>query len=737
MFYYENDYLLSAESPKCEDVRDEFFRYIIFDRERRQGWKIHISCTIENHLMIINIVGDYLLMNKISFKYIDKLNSLYYLLSGDAPYGQAGKFITIYPKSDKQFRNIIEDLYPKLDGYQGVYIISDKQFKDSVIYYRFGLFENDGIPYLIDNEGYFVKDERDYFCVPKFENDPFDNFSEADIAYSTLGVTVFPLDIIHTSSSGNVYHSIYEDEVVILKEARRYILGVYGDSIGELQNEINIISFLNNHGIVVPRLLLTFYEEGNFFGVFEEIQGQSLDFFRAINQKIEDTKKIFANLIELLDKIHQVGVVINDISPANFIIKSDLEPVIVDFGSSYFVKDGLKDNIKGATPTFYDESVKDLVPFNSDFHKLGYVLLNYLLPINSVNNYDPTGNTLLAQFKIFAEYNELGYFYEIIILLIRQPLDWKTKLSKLIDRGFSRNTSFVKPRYFKELEYRKKNYEKQTLPDVTLGNRLVYTFSKLLVDEIQTYFKSVIRMSNEDIKHWICGYPDLSIKSGVLGLGLLCIFTDGSLMSDELVNLVEKRMSESDVKEDSLFEGKLGHCLFYLIRYVNTNDDFYLKKCSSLLEEVNKNIKYDDGEYCFIMDYSENISSPYLCDGLSGLIFIALELYKLINDHNYRYRLENEIIKPYCETLRKIKWCKNSGLFFGGLGIGMVLSEVSKVFDDKMMYQDAIELIYNMVQFDVYENGLYVPLSNDKTTSSLRFSDGALGNLFVLNIIGV
>ena len=73
MFYYENDYLLSAESPKCEDVRDEFFRYIIFDRERRQGWKIHISCTIENHLMIINIVGDYLLMNKISFKYIDKL----------------------------------------------------------------------------------------------------------------------------------------------------------------------------------------------------------------------------------------------------------------------------------------------------------------------------------------------------------------------------------------------------------------------------------------------------------------------------------------------------------------------------------------------------------------------------------------------------------------------------------------------------------------------------------------
>ncbi|MCS4487828.1 class III lanthionine synthetase LanKC N-terminal domain-containing protein [Streptococcus sciuri] len=150
MFYYENNNLISFEIPQCENLKDEFFRYFIFERGRRQGWKIHISCTVDNHLNIINVVGDYLLENKISFKYIDNINSLYYLLSGDAPYGQAGKFVTIYPKSDKQFKSIIEDLYPKLYGMDGIYIISDRQFKDSIIYYRFGLFENDGIPYLID-----------------------------------------------------------------------------------------------------------------------------------------------------------------------------------------------------------------------------------------------------------------------------------------------------------------------------------------------------------------------------------------------------------------------------------------------------------------------------------------------------------------------------------------------------------------------------------------------------------
>lgn len=525
MFYYENEYLLSSELSNCEDVRDEFFRYFIFDREKRQGWKIHISCIVENYLEIINIVGNYLLINKISFKYIDKINSLYYLLSGDAPYGQAGKFITIYPKSDKQFKKIIGDLYPKLNRFDGVYIISDKQFKDSIIYYRFGLFENDGIPYLIDNEGHFVKDEKDYFCVPKFEYDPFEELDSSVIEYSTLGVEVFPLDIAHTSLSGNVYHAIYDDKVVILKEARKHILGVCGDSIDELKNETGIIRFLSNyHGIAVPKLLLTFYEEDNFFGIFEEIEGQELDFFRATNQNTETITRLFLNLIELLNEIHQAGIVINDISPANFIIKRDLETVIVDFGSSYFIKDGVKDNIKGATTAFYDESIRSLSPFESNFHKLGYLLLNYLLPINSVNYYDSTGNTLLVQFKIFTDFNGLGYFYKIIILLIRQPSNWKVELYKLIDKGFRKTVShFIKPNYFKELEKRKKDYEKQVLLENIQSSSLVYTFSKLLVDEIQVNFEPIARMSNEDIKHWIYRYPDLSIKSGITGLGLYYI----------------------------------------------------------------------------------------------------------------------------------------------------------------------------------------------------------------------
>ncbi|WP_443871608.1 class III lanthionine synthetase LanKC N-terminal domain-containing protein [Mesomycoplasma hyorhinis] len=49
-----------------------------------------------------------------------------------------GKLITIYPKNEEDFKLHIENLYQLLKKYKGLNISVDKQYKNSIIFYRFG-----------------------------------------------------------------------------------------------------------------------------------------------------------------------------------------------------------------------------------------------------------------------------------------------------------------------------------------------------------------------------------------------------------------------------------------------------------------------------------------------------------------------------------------------------------------------------------------------------------------------
>ena len=90
--------------------KDEIYAYYIFDSDFiRQGWKVHISCVVSNHLDILKDISSYLVNNKINFKYIYNSNNLIKFLSADISIENLGKFITIYPKQDK-IKEIINDI---------------------------------------------------------------------------------------------------------------------------------------------------------------------------------------------------------------------------------------------------------------------------------------------------------------------------------------------------------------------------------------------------------------------------------------------------------------------------------------------------------------------------------------------------------------------------------------------------------------------------------------------------
>lgn len=101
---------------------------------------------------------------------------LKYFLSSDCFTTQAGKCITIYPKNDKLFKNIVLDLADILIGFEGPVVISDMQYRDTNIFYRYGVMAAQSDYLLIG--GTPIMDNRSFFELPNGIEDPFENIND-------------------------------------------------------------------------------------------------------------------------------------------------------------------------------------------------------------------------------------------------------------------------------------------------------------------------------------------------------------------------------------------------------------------------------------------------------------------------------------------------------------------------------------------------------------------------------
>ncbi|WP_406291722.1 hypothetical protein [Embleya sp. NBC_00896] len=181
-----------------------------------QGWKIHVSAVLDNAEKVLAAVWDYCLPRSIAFKCMP---SPYLLHTRNAKYGDragSGKFVTVYPADDEQFRSIAEDLAALLDGEPGPYILSDLRCGAGPVYVRYGSFTerhcyNDRgelCPAIEDDNGILVPDRREpTFHVPPWITLPA--FLEAHLAArAETTVADIPYRIeraLHFSNGGGVY----------------------------------------------------------------------------------------------------------------------------------------------------------------------------------------------------------------------------------------------------------------------------------------------------------------------------------------------------------------------------------------------------------------------------------------------------------------------------------------------------------------------------------------------------
>ena len=314
------------------------------DQMREQGWKIHVSATAADAPEILRIVWHHLIPREIDFKV---LRNPSILARRNGKYGDrsaSGKFVTIYPFDDEQLELLVDELGPKLAGFDGPYILSDVRIRSGPLYLRYGgfraLVETDStgsdVHCIRDPSGKLIPDVRKpTFHLPDWVPVP-SAVADAISARSAGTMPDFPYNVekaLHFSNGGGVYLARRKSDSrsVLLREARP-LAGVdqhNEDAVARLHREAAALERLS--GISgIPALFEVIRGHEHIFLAREYSEGESLQVQAPrLRRELDAVRyaewagQISDALDEVVDAIATRGATLGDLHPGNIIVDGD------------------------------------------------------------------------------------------------------------------------------------------------------------------------------------------------------------------------------------------------------------------------------------------------------------------------------------------------------------------------------------------------------------------------------
>lgn len=358
-----------------------------------QGWKIHVSATIQNYQTVLNHVAFLSQKLKFSFKYASSISLINSLLDIHGSRINGGKLITIYPQTKEHCSRLLYDLYRFLKNFSGPIVLTDAQFKGTTnISYRYGLFVAiEEKNYLYCNGKKYLDKKEPYFLLPPFiDTDPFAKEALDPIKPNTLWDNISLDYAIQFSLGGGVYLGNYLNKYkIILKEARFGVGTNTGTAIDKRKNEHYVLSLLN--GKYFPKCLTDFYSQENYYLVTEAISGKTFyDYFSSVGPLVVDIDQKAQAMTDFIDIIKKIGnllsyahsknVILRDIKPNNFIITSKNDVFFVDCADS--VMNNQKKYVDKIITPGYIVPSNLCNTFAEDWFKLALLIIDALSGIN-------------------------------------------------------------------------------------------------------------------------------------------------------------------------------------------------------------------------------------------------------------------------------------------------------------------------------------------------------------------
>ncbi|MEW2379190.1 class III lanthionine synthetase LanKC [Micromonospora sp. NPDC047812] len=325
----------------------------------QQGWKIHVSATLDNAERVLDVVWDYCVPRGLSFKFLRGPRTLLLRNSKYASRAASGKFVTVYPRDDAELELVCKELDELLAGEPGPYILSDLRHGAGPVHVRYGGFaarychSPDGqvVPAIEDDTGTLVPDRRDpVFHVPSWVTLPdfLGPHLAARNATSTDEVPYRIEKVIHFSNGGGLYvgRDVRTDTQVVLKEARPHAgLDADGtDAVARLAREADALRRLADLP-QVPRVHDEFALGEHRFLALEFIEGRALnkvlvDRYPLIDADATDADRadytrwaldVHRQVEEVVTAIHDRGLVYGDLHLFNVMVRPDDRIALVDF----------------------------------------------------------------------------------------------------------------------------------------------------------------------------------------------------------------------------------------------------------------------------------------------------------------------------------------------------------------------------------------------------------------------
>ncbi|MFE2725656.1 lanthionine synthetase LanC family protein [Kitasatospora sp. NPDC059327] len=345
-----------------------------------EGWKIHVSAASAVGGAVLTAVTEVLADDPCTFKFAAGREHLHEINSRNSDRGSAGKFITVYPRGEEQFRRLAAALHRATDGMPGPVVLSDRPYRPgSRVHYRYGAFAaraelgNDGgyRSMLRGPDGERVEDVRgaSYRCPP-WARDPLAEGSgparerggaaggrpaqegrgpgtarPAAPRRGSGGVLLAGryavTGAIRHSAKGGVFLGRDTDggAEVVVKQARAHIeVDRSGtDARAALRHEAALLARLEGQDLA-PRPVELIEQDDSLFLVQERIAGQPLGSWVAARLRRDGSPDVdwaeagpLAHaLLDLVERVHGLGLVLRDLSPGNVLVRPDGSLRLVD-----------------------------------------------------------------------------------------------------------------------------------------------------------------------------------------------------------------------------------------------------------------------------------------------------------------------------------------------------------------------------------------------------------------------
>lgn len=324
-----------------------------------QGWKIHLSVSVDTAEEALERVCDYCMSHRLTFKFLRSRAAMIAVNAKEANRGSSGKFVTIYPSDEEQLSWVLPGISELLAGFVGPYVLSDLRYGLGPAYVRYGAFVemycagDDGelTPALRTPDGSLVPDRRGaVFSVPEWVPIP-DVLGPSLVARASGASADFPYDVheaLQFSNSGGIYLATDRGtgDRVVLREARPHAgLDRYGvDAVARMERGRTMLTRLSGLDCV-PRLLGHRAAWEHQFLVEEYIEGQTL--LAAVIERYplahpdpsaEKLGEYHSWAVDVIDKvelaldaIHSRGVRFGDLHPGNVMVRPDGRVALIDF----------------------------------------------------------------------------------------------------------------------------------------------------------------------------------------------------------------------------------------------------------------------------------------------------------------------------------------------------------------------------------------------------------------------